>query len=383
MKEVKRFDIEERALNGLRRGRTTGSCAAAATRAASTYLLQGEVLEEVEVLLPDGNFYLPVPIQAIKPGADGFIRAEVIKMAGDDPDQTDGATIFAEVALSEDENITLAAAEGVGTVTAPGLRVKVGEPAINPVPRRMILDSAREALAAANRKQAGLKIKIGCVNGETIAQKTFNPRLGIQGGISILGTTGIVEPMSLSAYKAAIEVYIRVALSSPGPGSKVAYLPGNIGISFARKTLNLNEKQTVHISNFIGFALESTESFLQEAGCTLDELWLLGHPGKLCKTLDGVFDTHSRKSDLATGALARLAKDLSFTEEECRRFAAANTVEAIIEILQEEQLRPRAQALWQKAQSAIAAAASTFNLSRVKEIKVKLFDMSGNALVEN
>ncbi|MBI5172522.1 MAG: cobalamin biosynthesis protein CbiD, partial [Candidatus Melainabacteria bacterium] len=365
------------------RGRTTGSCAAAAARAAVTYLLQGEVLEEVEVLLPDGKFYLPVPIQAIKPGADGSVRAEVIKMAGDDPDQTDGATIFAEVSLSQGQTITLVAAEGVGTVTAPGLRVKVGEPAINPVPRRMILSSAGEALAAAGKEHAGLEIKIGCVNGEAIAQKTFNPRLGIKGGISILGTTGIVEPMSLSAYKAAIEVYIRVALSAPGDGGKVAYLPGNIGISFARKTLNLNDKQTVHISNFIGFALESTESFLQESDSTLDELWLLGHPGKLCKTIDGVFDTHSRKSELATGAIARLAEKLSFPEEECRRFANANTVEAIIEILQEEHLRPRAQELWQSAQAAVAQAASSFNLSRVKKIKVKLFDMSGNALVGN
>ncbi|MBL8084022.1 MAG: cobalamin biosynthesis protein CbiD [Candidatus Obscuribacter sp.] len=381
------FDLAERAMNGLRRGRTTGSCAAAAVKAALDYLLTETVQEEVNITLPEGNFYLPVPVQSIEALPDGSVKAEVVKMAGDDPDQTDGATIYAIVSLNKDKDhpgVRFFAAEGVGTVTAPGIRVPVGEPAINPVPRRMICQVVEELLQQtkqANTCPPGVDIKIGCVGGEEIAKRTFNPRLGIKGGISILGTTGIVEPMSLAAYQAAIEVYIRVALSAPGPANTVAYLPGNIGLKFARQVLQLNEKQTVHISNFVGYALAATEAYLEETDGELATLYLLGHPGKLAKLLDGVSDTHSQKSKMATSAVAKVAEQKAFSRDLVNICLEANTVEAIIETTRDN---PELSLnLWSSVQSSIETEVAKRKLKRIKNIAVRLFDMSGHQLGKN
>lgn len=378
------YDIAQRAANGLRRGRTTGTCAAAAVKAAAYYLVSGEVFETVEVGLPGDTYFLPVPIKSIERMADGGVRAAVIKEAGDDPDQTDGAVIFAVLRANGTDQVKFLAGEGVGTVTEPGIRVAVGEPAINPVPRAMILKSIGDVLEE-NQKQAphntlinatGFDIEIGCEKGEEIAKRTFNPRLGIKGGISILGTTGIVEPMSLAAYQASIEVYIRVAVAELG---KVAYMPGNIGITFAKEELGISGKKLVHISNFIGFALDYTSDYLEELDAELDELWLLGHPGKLAKILDNVWDTHSSKSTLATGVISRMAARLGFNEELVSAFENANTVEAIVEQLQgESQLANR---LWTFVEAEITRKAAT-RLQRVKNLSVRLFDMSGRRLTD-
>jgi cobalt-precorrin-5B (C1)-methyltransferase len=390
MPELERaeFDLTVLAPNGLRRGRTTGSCATAAVKAALTMLLSGERLHKAEVSLPDGKHYLLVPIAQVQAIGDGLVRADVLKDGGDDPDNTHGATIFAEVAHNDVGEIRFMAAAGVGTATRPGLRVAVGEPAINPVPRGMMRQAVAEVVQGLRYSEdAGFDLSIGCENGLAIAQKTFNPRLGILGGISILGTSGIVEPMSLASWIASIEVYIRVALAdadrADGVAASVAYLPGKIGRDFARDELQLPETRSVQIANFLGAALDFTQTALAEQRAQLDVLWLAGHPGKLAKALDGVWDTHSSKSNMAMGAVARVAKELAatlrFSDALIAAIENANTVEAAIDILQSE---PGAPALWRAIEARIAALAQA-RMPAVKCVQVRLFDLDGRLLRGN
>jgi cobalt-precorrin-5B (C1)-methyltransferase len=363
------FDLTVPALNGLRRGRTTGTCATAAVKAALLLLLNGERRGQVKVTLPDRAFYMAVPIQKVELLDGGTVRAEVRKDGGDDPDNTHGATIFAEVRRNDSGCLRFFAGRGVGIATQPGLRVALGEPAINPVPRRMMSQAVAEVTP-----DGGFDLTIGCENGEAIALKTFNPRLGILGGISILGTSGIVEPMSLATWIASIEVYVRVALA--GGAQSVAYLPGKIGRDYARDVLVLPEKRAVQIANFLGDALDFTERTLNEDGRTLDVLWLAGHPGKLAKVLDGVWDTHSSRSNMAMAGVARVAAQRGFSAQVVEAIRQSNTVEAAMERLKTED---GATQLWTDIEARIAAAASA-RVPSVKRVEVRLFDLSGNAL---
>lgn len=368
------FDLTIPAPNGLRRGRTTGSCATAAVKAALYMMLAGERRERVEVSLPDGKHYLVVPVQDVSWLDRETVRADVLKDGGDDPDNTHGATIFAEVRRNTSGNIGFKAGLGVGTATQPGLRVPVGEPAINPVPRQMMREAVAEVFAEEARPfDTGFDLTIGCEGGEEIAKKTFNPRLGIVGGISILGTSGIVEPMSLASWIASIEVYVRVALAG---ARRVAYLPGKIGRTYARDKLGLPDKYSVQIANFLGEALDFTQQVLSEEGRELEELWLVGHPGKLAKVLDGSWDTHSSKSSMAMGGVARVAAELGFAPVLTEQMRKANTVEAIIEMLKG---MPQAVALWTEIEARIAALAKT-RAPSVKRIEVRLFDLHAQPL---
>lgn len=378
MSELERaeFDLNVPAPNGLRRGRTTGSCATAAVKAALAVLLADEYRDKVEVSLPDGVHYLVVPIQrTVRMGSDA-VRAEVRKDGGDDPDNTHGATIFAEVRRNALGQLRFLAAKGVGTATQPGLRVAVGEPAINPVPRRMMRQAVDEVLEELHfaGQAPGFDLGIGCENGEAIAKKTFNPRLGIVGGISILGTSGIVEPMSMASWIASIEVYVRVALADGA--QSVAYLPGKIGRSFAKKELGLTDKRSVQIANFLGEALDFTQRALEEQQRRLEVLWLAGHPGKLAKVLDGVWDTHSSRSNMAMGSVARVAAQCGVPEQVVRDMENANTVEAAIGILKP---RPEARAVWIETERRIAALAQQ-RVPAVERVEVRLFDLDGNRL---
>jgi cobalt-precorrin-5B (C1)-methyltransferase len=367
--ELQSFDLSVLAGNGLRRGRTTGSCATAAVKAALHLLLRGERPTHVAVTLPGRVYYLVVPVQGVMMKEDGTVRAEVLKDGGDDPDSTHGATIFAEVARNQAGEVRFFAGPGVGTATLPGLRVAVGEPAINPVPRQMMRQAVDEMGAA-----AGFDLTIGCENGEAIARKTFNPRLGIVGGISILGTSGIVEPMSLATWIASVEVYVRVALAEGAPC--VAYLPGKIGREFAKDVLRLPEKRTVQIANFLGDALAFTESALVEEGRQLDVLWLAGHPGKLAKVLDGYWDTHSSKSAMAMAGVARVAAERGFRADLVQAMEQANTVEAAMETIKHE---AGARDLWIDIEQRIGALAQA-RMPSVRRVEVRLFDLSGNLL---
>jgi cobalt-precorrin-5B (C1)-methyltransferase len=371
------FDLCLPAANGLRRGRTTGSCATAAVIAALGLLLRDEQRQKVEVALPDGRHYLVAPIQAVRRLDAVTVRAEVLKDGGDDPDNTHGATIFAEVRRNDCGEIRFFAAAGVGTATQPGLRVAVGQPAINPVPRAMMRQAVAETLAQYRIDPAqGFDLAIGCENGEAIARKTFNPRLGIVGGISILGTSGIVEPMSMASWVASIEVYVRVALAGGAPA--VAYLPGKIGRGFARDVLELSEQRTVQIANFLGDALDFTQTALEQEGRQLPILWLAGHPGKLAKVLGGAWDTHSSKSDMAMAHVAQVAAERGYGAQIVQEIKQANTVEAAMEILKSE---AGAQALWIDIEQRIARRVQA-RAPAVRRVEVRLFDLAGNLLGE-
>ncbi len=366
------LDLAVLADNGLRRGRTTGACATAAVKAALLLLLRGQTVAEVMINLPDSRYCLLVPIRGVKKLADGSACAEVIKDAGDDPDCTDRAVIFVLVRVNNLGELRFLAGPGVGTVTEPGIRVPVGEPAINPIPRQMMRWAADEVLAGDTNP--GFDLEIGCEDGATIARKTFNPRLGILGGISILGTTGVVEPMSMAAYMASIEVYIRVALG--GEADSAAYAPGKIGTAYARQTLSLAQKRVVQISNFIGFALDCTNRVLAEESRRLPVLWVLGHPGKLAKTLDDIWDTHSTRSPMAMATVARVAAESGFSAAEVQAIGKSNTVEAAMESLR---LHPRAREFWCTVEQRIAAGVKS-RLTRVERVEARLFGLHGVAL---
>ncbi len=366
------LDLNTLADNGLKRGYTTGSCATAAVKAALLLLQHQEETNSVQITLPDQKHFLTVPIKKVELLSTHAARAEVIKNGGDDPDNTHGATIFAVVEKNNESAIQFKAGVGVGTVTEPGIRVPIGEPAINPVPREMIRIAVSEVFEG--DLCPGLKITIGCLNGAEIAKRTFNPRLGIKDGISILGTTGIVEPMSLSAYMASVEVYIRVALAD-NPDD-IAFLPGNIGIRFCNQILKLPKKRIVNISNFLGFSLDSAKAILQSERRTLPTLWVLGHPGKIAKVLDGHWDTHSQRSTMAMPTIARVAKASGFAHSLVQNIAQANSVEAIVEMLAEHPGRVK---LWSDVEKS-AAQLMKEKLPSADKLEVRLFSMNGTAL---
>src|SRR5574340_902142 len=366
-----RFDLAVPNANGLRRGRTTGSCATAAVKAALELLLHGERAARVPVSLPDGIHYVDVPIAAVRLDGAGA-HAEVIKDGGDDPDNTHGATIFADVRRNDCGTLRFFAGAGVGTVTQPGLSLAVGEPAINNVPRQMMRLAVAEVLEGG--EAPGFDLTIGCVDGERIAQKTFNPRLGIVGGISILGTTGIVEPYSLSSWQASVELNVRVALAD-APRA-IGLLPGKIGRDFATQSAGLADKRCVQIANFLGAALASAQRFLDERGWRLDTLWIIGHPGKLAKVLDGVWDTHSQKSAMAIPAVARVAAECGLFSSRLEAMRDANTVEAIMMMLRDQ---PEAPALWREIEQRIATGAAP-RVARADRVEVRLFGLHDSLL---
>jgi len=373
--QCERFDLGQLAENGLKRGFTTGSCATAAVKAGLMKLLWDEAHTEVEIGLPDASKCLAVPIDRISVEEEGIIRVDVIKDGGDDPDATHRARIFVRVKRNDLGEIRFLRGEGVGIVTQPGLQIRVGEPAINPVPRQMITNAVKEIIDASDEElDLGVDVEIGCENGAEIAKRTFNPRLGIEGGISILGTTGIVEPKSMAAFKASIEIYIRVALGE-NP-SEIVISPGNLGQRFARSALQIPLKRVVQMANFIGFALQCIEATLQENKHRLTGLWVIGHPGKLAKVLDDVWDTHSQQSGSAVATICRLGKEFGFPEATLRGIEQSRTVQGVIDLLVTE---PTATEFWSMIEHRISKLISD-RLTRVEQVSVRLFQMDGNAL---
>jgi cobalt-precorrin-5B (C1)-methyltransferase len=370
-----RFDLGQLAANGLKRGYTTGSCATAAVKAALLRLVCNESPSEVNITLPDGMQYLTIPIDCIRDEDDGTVRADVIKDAGDDPDQTHRARIFARVKRNRSGEIVFLRGEGVGVVTEPGMQIGIGSPAINPVPRQMMIQAVHEVLNEGDGStDTGFDLQIGCENGEDISKRTFNPRLGIQGGISILGTTGIVEPKSMAAFQASIEIYIRVALG--GNPDEIVLAPGNLGQRFARSSLRLPLRRVVQMSNFIGYALECVDQALMENAYRLPLLWVVGHPGKLAKVLDDVWDTHSQQSRSAAEAIQRAAREFCLGDSILRRLEESKTVEGIVELLRTEHCAPE---FWSALENKIGVAVSR-RLQRVGQVTVRLFQMDGKAL---
>ena len=277
----------------LRLGCTTGSCAAAAAKAAACLLLTGRPMEQATLVTPTG-VRIALPVQTLQTAA-GSVTCAVEKDQSDDPDVTRGALITATVSRTGGSGVTIDGGEGVGRVTKPGLDQPVGAAAINSVPRQMILEGVEEIRALADSR-CGLRVEISVPGGEALAKKTFNPRLGILGGISILGTTGIVEPMSQRALIETIRVELRQRRE--GGAEYVLLTPGNYGSDFIRDGLGLDPALAVQTSNFIGDALD----LCGELG--FRGALLVGHVDTLVKLAGGMLNTHSQYGDCRMELLA-------------------------------------------------------------------------------
>lgn len=336
----------------LRRGYTTGTCAAAASKAAVWMLLTKERMETVRLMTPK-RVELLLSIEEICQEKD-MVSCAVRKDAGDDPDATDGALIYAKAeylpqpgCFSKKDPDTqktldscyqtgdgpilyLDGGTGVGRVTKPGLSCPVGKAAINPVPRQMIFGEAKE-ICEELEFTGKLKITISVPEGERIAEKTFNPWLGITGGISILGTSGIVEPMS----EAALIETIRLSMKQKAALGETSLLavPGNYGETFLKETLHIHPDRAVKCSNYIGETLDMA------AELGFRTLLFIGHGGKLIKLAAGIMNTHSSMADGRMEILAAWAGACGAKKEAVRQILNAITVEQALEILEEQGLK--------------------------------------------
>ena len=277
----------------LRLGYTTGSCAAAAGKAAAWMLLTGQRREQIGLMTPKG-IGLNLEVREITMELD-FVRCAIEKDSGDDPDVTRGALVFATVRRRAEPGIHIDGGQGVGRVTKRGLDQPVGAAAINSVPRQMIRENLEEVCRTVDYS-GGLDVIISVPAGEELAKKTFNPRLGIVGGISILGTTGIVEPMSEKALVETIRVELRQRRAN---GAEYVLLtPGNYATDFTRNNLPVDPAIAVLTSNFIGDSLD----ICRELG--FRGVLLVGHIGKLVKIAGGILNTHSKYGDCRMEILA-------------------------------------------------------------------------------
>ena len=301
--------------NPLRTGITTGTCAAGAAKASALHLVSGSFPEIVTVRNLDGlEFHL-----------DTFREGEyfgVIKDAGDDKgDVTDGVKVLARVEIADGEDrITFVAGEGVGIVTLPGLKIPQGQPAINPVPREMIRIAVREVIPSQS-----LRITIAIPNGQEIAKRTFNPRLGIIGGLSILGTTGIVKPMNEQALLDSLTLELKMIRSLGFREIYVAF--AGTGEKFTRKIFNVEGKNVIQCGNYPGHVLD------EAAKLGFTNVTICGHPGKLLKIASGSFNTHSK---IADGRLEALCTHLALTgakRELVSRVYHSNTTNEAVEIV--------------------------------------------------
>jgi len=281
----------------LRSGWTTGACATAAAKAAWTGVLTGTIPDQIDITLPKGQR----PVFTIQAGQiDGnWAEATVEKDAGDDPDVTHGALITVRVERADpDRGITFHAGPGVGTVTKPGLPIPVGDPAINPVPRRMI-DEAIAEVSAEYGVAPDACVTISVENGAAIALRTWNPRLGIEGGLSILGTTGIVRPFSCSAWIASIHRGIDVAVATGSP--HVVGATGSTSEGYVRTLHDLPDTAYLDMGDFVGGLLK----YLRRH--PVPRLTIAGGPGKMTKLAQGALDLHSKRSQVDLVALAARA----------------------------------------------------------------------------
>ena len=330
-----------RYVNGkiMRCGYTTGSCAAGASKAAAMMLLGGEEVTKVDLPTPAGEL-LHLDILEISRGEDS-VSCAVRKDSGDDPDVTNGMLVFAEVrrcagtelAKAEPESrVVIDGGQGVGRVTKPGLDQPVGNAAINSTPRRMITHALTE-VAAKHHYDGGLKVVISLPDGERLAKKTFNPRLGIIGGISVIGTTGIVEPMSNQALVDTTKVEIR-QLAAKGR-TDIFLVPGNYGRDFARDVLGLDVSECIAMSNFIGDAINSAVE------CGFKRIFMVGHIGKMVKLGIGQTFTHSSGGDGRMETMLACALEAGADLETLRKVLPCATTDAALDVLKKAGLKEK------------------------------------------
>lgn len=363
----------------MRAGISTGTCAAAAAKAAVLALYRGQAPSEIAVGLPSGAT-VTVPLAEVRRG-EGWGEAGVVKDAGDDPDVTHGLLIVARAqpdgtagtgsgpGIELGGGIILRGGLGVGFVTRPGLAIPVGEPAINPVPRDMIRRSVSEALPPGR----GAVITISVPRGRETAVRTMNGRLGVVGGISILGTSGIVRPMSKEAWQESLIVQLDQAVATGH--RRVILTPGKIGENASRRLFGAPAEAVVQMSNFVGYMLK---------GCAdrgIEGVILSGHHGKIVKVAAGVFDTHSRLADARRETLAAHAAALGARPGVAEALLEANTAEACLDILDSEGLSGRlmsrlAQRASQRAEEYLSVLAPGGGV----RVGTALLDLKGNPL---
>lgn len=306
----------------LRNGYTTGSCAAAAAKAAAILLLGGEKTAAVEIALPKGG-RLALEIAEWRVNDDA-VTCGVKKDSGDDPDVTNGVMVYATVEKTDAPGVKIDGGPGIGRVAKRGLAVPVGRAAINPGPLAMIENEVARVMRECGY-DGGFKVVISIPEGAALAAKTFNPRLGIEGGISVLGTTGIVHPMSESALLESIRLEMNVLRESGSDA--LALTPGNYGETFLKQTLGVDGAYIVKCSNFVGNVLE----FAGEAG--FSGLLLCGHIGKFVKLAGGAANLHSKYGDCRMELLAAFAAAEGAGRDEVRRMLDCVTADEALDLL--------------------------------------------------
>lgn len=312
----------------LRKGWTTGACAAAATKAAYLAMITGKFSDSVSIVLPKGE--QPVFQLFHKEIGDDYTTASIIKDAGDDPDVTDGAEITVTVRRGiQGSGVVFEAGSGVGTVTKAGLSLEIGEPAINPVPRQMMNKVVSEN-AEQFQDSGDVILTVSVTNGEELAKKTWNPRLGILGGISILGTTGIVIPYSCSAWIHSIHRGIDVARANFL--QHVAGCTGSTSEKTVQTIYNLPDEAMLDMGDFVGGLLKYFRKN------PLPKLTIGGGFGKLTKLSQGNLDLHSSRSRVDFTLLAELLQKLGASAEICRQTKSANTANEVLKLAQTAEL---------------------------------------------
>ena len=311
----------------MRFGYTTGSCAAAACKGATEILLGGKLQETVTLMTPKG-ILLTLEMKDIQIETDK-VTCAIRKDAGDDPDTTNGILVYATVEKTKEQGITLDGGIGVGRVTKAGLSQKIGEAAINPVPKSMILRAATE-IAEKYDYEGGLKIIIAVPEGVEIGKKTFNPRLGIVGGISILGTSGIVEPMSEAALVQSIRVEMKQHFSQGEEYLLVT--PGNYGADYLREHMDLPYEKNNKCSNYVG------ETIDMAIDMGVKGILFIAHIGKFVKVAAGIMNTHSHSADARMEVLASNAIRAGAPLECAKEILNASTTDEALDILNRYQM---------------------------------------------
>lgn len=329
---IKETDLPVGRKSSLRTGYTTGTCAAAATKAALSALVSGDKLRKVNVSLPKDK-HIVIDIAWIKFVNEKSVTASVIKDGGDDPDVTNGAEIWSTVSLLESSNkIMIDGGIGVGRVTKPGLGLEIGKAAINPTPLKMINQAIEEILEKQQKNRYGLSILISVPKGKEIAKRTDNPRLGIIGGISILGTTGIVIPYSTASFAASIRQSIDVSIAMGS--DSVILTTGGRSEDFARSIFgnSVADHAYIQIGDFIGFSIK------QCAIKKIKKAYVIGFIGKLTKMAMGVKQTHVKGSNVDMNFLATLANRCGANNDLVKKIKLANTARHVGELIDQSGL---------------------------------------------
>ena len=328
MKEFVTVDGKE-----LRLGYTTGSCAAAASKAAATMILTGRRLEGIKLKTPKG-IELELNVEDItieyddSTGEPVLVRCAIRKDSGDDPDVTNGALVYSEVTLTDEKGeVYIDGGYGVGRVTKPGLDQPVGNAAINSVPRKMITENLQE-VARELSYGGGFKVVISIPLGVELARKTFNPRLGIEGGISVIGTTGIVEPMSERALIDTIKV--ELTQKKELGYEYVLLTPGNYGSDFIRDGIGIDPEMAVQTSNFIGDSIDMCVQLGFKGAL------LIGHIGKLVKIAGNMLNTHSKYGDCRMEILGSAAAVYGVKPETARYILGCAACDEAVRVMREE-----------------------------------------------